>query len=219
MSSWRAGANFLLWGRRLYGAPCTSRRAEAAPSGAHYYSAGRYFRCWPFCAALAEAVRCERSLLLLMEVEWPVSCGDARPIGDRLPRPLCVIVVLYVVTMFKHDASCSQSAACASLPPGGCRHGQGQPGGVRGFLAPAPVRAAPSPVKIRRFFRRDRGRSSPQISSTAPGRGAVPEKFLPFHDPQNAILPAVSMHSHGCTANTSTATLESRMAWGSNWNP
>ena len=58
------------------------RRAEAAPSGAHHYSAGRYFRCWPFCAALAEAVRCERSLLLLMEVEWP----GVHPQPTRLER-------------------------------------------------------------------------------------------------------------------------------------
>ena len=64
--------------------------------------------------------------------------------------------------------------------------------GGAGFSGSSSGQGSPVARENSPFFRgRDRGRSSPQISSTAPGRGAVPEKFLPFYDPQNAILPVV----------------------------
>ena len=91
--------------------------------------------------------------------------------------------------------------------------GQGWAGGVESVLClgrSGSLSPAGSPPKLM-IFRPRTGAELPALFSTAPSRGAVPEKFLPFYDPQNAILLAAFMHSHGCTANTSTATLESRM--------
>ena len=45
------------------------------------------------------------------------------------------------------------------------------------------------------FFRRGRGRSSPQLSPTAPAEARFPIKFCHFYDPQNAILPAFFTHT------------------------
>ena len=93
----------------------------------------------------------------------------------------------------------------------GVRGGQGGYQSVLRDLGWLAQRKLQQPRENSPFFRRDPGGGAPRKSlPTAPGPGAVPEKILAFYDPQNAILPAVFMHSHGCTANTSTAALESR---------